>query len=148
MVVAIGFKIIEFVFSKKILEKNKIKAVYPRGIKKKRMTPHQKKELTSQICETSITKDSLKKAMHSDTIENRIIGNVNKTLFFVELRGMSLMQVVYNKHIPTIGLKKIEVKILHNIRKILNLLFLGSNQITKNKRTSPLITPCNAGVAK
>ena len=89
-----GFKVILFFFKKKSLAKYIIKAVYPKGIKKKRIVPHQKKELTFQICEMFIMNVSLKNARHSETIEKRMIGAASKKFFFVESRQMQLIQIV------------------------------------------------------
>jgi hypothetical protein len=109
------------------MEKYTIKAVYLKGTKKKRIDPHQKKELTCQSCEMFIINVSLKNARHSETIEKRIIGVTNKIFFFVESRQTKLMQVVYNKQIPIIGFKQIIEAILPNKRMIFSLLFLGSS---------------------
>lgn len=129
-------------------ENHSVANAYPKGTTKNKIAPHQKKEQARQNCGSDIMNESLKSAAQSDTIEktkNAIAGRIETSFDFLLTE---LTTIEKKAHPPIIGLKKKKTTIPSKARIILNLLVLGSIQIAKNNRISPLIIPCKEGVAK
>ena len=131
-----------------LLENHIVANAYPKGTTKNKIVPHQKKEQARQNCDSDIMNESLKSVAQSDTIEKtkNVITGRNETIFDFLLTRLTTIEK--KAHTPIIGLKKKKTTMLSKARTILNLLVLGSIQIAKNNRISPLIIPCKEGVAK